>query len=100
MLIGKQDANGTDRIYLATYQRAGANLVKSSEIVISPVFQRAALPAITVKDDGTRRHRRQVEHDRPVYIVFVVAPHPIGKIAVRTSRVAAFRDQIEPCRGS
>ena len=28
-------------------------------------------------------------------IVFVVAPHPIGKIAVRTSRVAAFRGQIE-----
>jgi PEP-CTERM motif len=53
VLIGKQDANGTDRIYLAAYQPVGANLVKSSEIVVSPQGQRAALPAITVKDDGT-----------------------------------------------
>ena len=53
VLIGKQDATGTDRIYLTAFQRTGANLVKSSEIVISPAFQRAALPAITVKDDGT-----------------------------------------------
>ena len=51
-LIGKQDANGTDRIYLAAFQHAGTNLVKASEIVISPAFQRAALPAITVKADG------------------------------------------------
>ena len=28
-------------------------------------------------------------------IGFVVAPYPIGKIAVRTSRIAAFRGQIE-----
>src|ERR1700730_3116837 len=28
-------------------------------------------------------------------IVFVVVPPPIGRIAVRTSRVAAFRGQIE-----
>jgi hypothetical protein len=52
-LIGKQDATGTDRIYLAAFQRVGTNLVKSPEIVISPAFERAALPAITVKADGT-----------------------------------------------
>jgi hypothetical protein len=52
-LIGKRDGSGTDRIYLATYQPVGANLVKTSEIVISPAGERAALPAITVKDDGT-----------------------------------------------
>src|ERR1700732_1414135 len=33
-------------------------------------------------------------------IVFVVAPYPIGKIAVRTSRVAAFRGQIEQGLGT
>jgi hypothetical protein len=53
ILIGKQDVTGTDRIYLAAYQPVGANLVKVSEIVISPAGERAALPAITVKDDGT-----------------------------------------------
>jgi hypothetical protein len=53
VLIGKQDATGTDRIYLATYQRVGASLVKSSEIVVSPAGERAALPAITVKNDGS-----------------------------------------------
>ena len=53
VLIGKQDANGTDRIYLAAYQPLGTNLVKSSEIVVSPAGERAALPAITVKDDGS-----------------------------------------------
>jgi len=53
VLIGKQDAMGTDRIYLAAYQPVGTNLIKSSEIVISPAGQRAALPAITVLDDGT-----------------------------------------------
>jgi PEP-CTERM motif len=52
-LIGKQDANGVDRIYLVSYVSSGANLVQSHEIVVSPVGQRAALPAITVKDDGT-----------------------------------------------
>ena len=53
VLIGKQDGSGTDRIYLVAYQLAGTDLVKSSEIVISPAGERAALPAITVKDDGT-----------------------------------------------
>jgi hypothetical protein len=53
VLIGKQDAMGIDRIYLAAYQALGSSLIKSSEIVISPAGQRAALPAITVSDDGT-----------------------------------------------
>ena len=53
VLIGKQDANGVDRIYLASYVPSGANLVQTHEIVVSPAGQRAALPAITVKDDGT-----------------------------------------------
>jgi hypothetical protein len=52
-LIGKQDANGVDRIYLVSYQAAGANLIQTHEIIVSPAGQRAALPAITVKDDGT-----------------------------------------------
>lgn len=52
-LIGKQDANGVDRIYLVSYQAVGGNLVQTHEIVVSPAGQRAALPAITVKDDGT-----------------------------------------------
>ena len=52
-LIGKQDANGVDRIYLVSYQAVGTNLVQTHEIVVSPAGQRAALPAITVKDDGT-----------------------------------------------
>ena len=53
VLIGKRDGTGTDRIYLAAFQPVGANLVKTSEIVISPAGERAALPAITVKNDGT-----------------------------------------------
>jgi hypothetical protein len=53
VLIGKQDITGTDRIYLVAYQPVGTNLIKSSEIVISPMGERAALPAITVLDDGT-----------------------------------------------
>ena len=53
VLIGKQDATGTDRIYLAAYRNVGANLVKTSEIVISPAGERAALPAITIEDNGT-----------------------------------------------
>ena len=52
-LIGKRDANGVDRIYLVSYQAVGANLVQTHEIVVSPAGQRAALPAITVKDDGS-----------------------------------------------
>jgi hypothetical protein len=52
-LIGKRDANGVDRIYLVSYQAVGASLVQTHEIVVSPAGQRAALPAITVKDDGT-----------------------------------------------
>ena len=52
-LIGKRDANGVDRVYLVSYQAVGANLVQTHEIVVSPAGQRAALPAITVKDDGT-----------------------------------------------
>lgn len=53
VLIGKQDANGVDRIYLASYVPSGANLALTHEIVISPAGQRAALPSITVKDDGS-----------------------------------------------
>jgi hypothetical protein len=53
VLIGKRDGSGTDRVYLAAYQPVGTNLVKTSEIVISPAGERAALPAIAVKDDGT-----------------------------------------------
>jgi hypothetical protein len=53
VLIGKQDASGTNRIYLAAYQLSGSNLVQTSEIVVSPAGQQAALPAITVKADGT-----------------------------------------------
>jgi hypothetical protein len=52
VLIGKQDAAGTDRIYLVAYLAVGNNLVKSSEIVISRAGERAALPAITVAEDG------------------------------------------------
>ena len=52
-LIGKQDASGVDRIYLASYTPSGANLVQTHEIAISTPGQRSALPAITVKDDGT-----------------------------------------------
>ena len=53
VLIGKRDANGVDRIYLASYVPSGANLVQTHEIVVSPAGQRAALPSVTVKDDGT-----------------------------------------------
>jgi hypothetical protein len=53
VLVGKQDASGTDRIYLAAYQAVGATLNKLSEIVVTPAGQPAALPAITVKADGT-----------------------------------------------
>src|SRR5262249_29003199 len=53
VLIGKQDATGTDRIYLVAYRAVGNNLVASSEIAVSPAGERAALPAITVLDDGT-----------------------------------------------
>ena len=53
VLIGKQDATGTDRIYLVAYQAVGNTLVKTSEIAISPGGERAALPAITVLSDGT-----------------------------------------------
>jgi len=53
VLIGKRDANGVDRVYLVSYVASGTNLVQTHEIVVSPAGQRAALPAITVKDDGT-----------------------------------------------
>jgi len=53
VLIGKQDANGVNRIYLASYQAVGNNLVQTHETVISPAGQQAALPAITVKADGS-----------------------------------------------
>ena len=53
VLIGKRDANGVDRVYLVSYVPSGTNLVQTHEIVVSPAGQRAALPAITVKDDGT-----------------------------------------------
>jgi PEP-CTERM motif len=52
-LIGKQDANGVDRVYLVSYQAQGNALVQTHEIVVSPAGERAALPSITVKDDGT-----------------------------------------------
>ena len=53
-LIGKQDGSGVDRIYLESFvPGAGNTLVKTNELVISPAGQRAALPAITVKADGT-----------------------------------------------
>ncbi len=52
-LIGKRDQSGTDRIYLVTYRSVGNNLVQTSEIVVSPADERAALPSITVEDDGT-----------------------------------------------
>jgi len=52
-LIGKQDNAGVDRIYLVSYIAVGNDLVKSNEIVVSPAGERAALPSITVKDDGT-----------------------------------------------
>ena len=53
VLVGKQDGTGTDRIYLDSYLAVGVNLVKTSEIVVSPAFERAALPSLTVKDDGS-----------------------------------------------
>lgn len=53
VLYGAQDNTGTDRIYLREFHPVGATLVGSAPLVISPAFQRAALPAITVKDDGT-----------------------------------------------
>ena len=52
-LIGKQDAAGTDRIYLREFHPSGANLVGSAEIVISPAGQRAAFPSITVLANRT-----------------------------------------------
>ena len=36
-----------------SYVASGTNLVQTHEIIVSPAGQRAALPAITVKDDGT-----------------------------------------------
>ncbi len=51
-LIGKRDASGTDRIYLVAYLAVGANLVQTSEIAVSPAGLRAALPSITVQDNG------------------------------------------------
>jgi hypothetical protein len=53
VLIGKRDANGVDWVYLVSYVPSGTNLVQTHEIVVSPAGQRAALPAITVKDDGS-----------------------------------------------
>jgi len=52
-LIGKQDASGVDRIYLVEFHPSGAGLVASPEIVVSIAGQRAALPSITVLDNGT-----------------------------------------------
>ncbi len=51
-LIGKQDGAGVDRVYLVSYQAVGLNLVQTSEIVISPAGQQAALPSITVLANG------------------------------------------------
>jgi hypothetical protein len=52
-LYGAQDNTGTDRIYLVEFHPVGTNLIASAPLVVSPAFERAALPAITVKDDGT-----------------------------------------------
>src|SRR5207237_10316682 len=41
------------RSYLASYAASGTNLIQTHEIIVSPAGQRAALPSITVKDDGT-----------------------------------------------
>jgi hypothetical protein len=51
-LIGRQDASGVDRIYLASYVPSGTNLIQTHEIAISPTGQRAALPSITVLNNG------------------------------------------------
>jgi hypothetical protein len=53
VLIGKQDASGANRIYLVEFHPAGTSLVASPEIVVSPLGEQAALPAIAVKADGT-----------------------------------------------
>lgn len=51
-LIGKQDAFGIDRIYLIELHPSGSGLVASTPVVVSPAGERAALPSITVLDNG------------------------------------------------
>ena len=51
-MIGKKDGAGVDRVYLVSYQAVGSNLVQTSEVVVSPGGQQAALPSITVLSNG------------------------------------------------
>lgn len=53
VLIGKQDANNVDRVYLVEFHVLGNTLVKGTEIVVSPTGQWGAIPSITVLDNGT-----------------------------------------------
>jgi hypothetical protein len=52
-VIGKRDGSGTDRLFLVEFHPSGGNLVASAAVVISPAGERAALPSITVLDNGT-----------------------------------------------
>ena len=53
-VYGKLDGNGVDRLYLAEFH-PGVNgaLIESTPVLFSVAGQRAALPAITVTDNGT-----------------------------------------------
>ncbi len=53
VLFGKQDAAGTDRIYLVEFHPSGSGLIASTPVVVSPAGERAALPSLTVLDNGT-----------------------------------------------
>lgn len=52
VLIGKQDSSGVDRIYLIELHPSGTTLVASAPVVVSVAGERAALPSITVLDNG------------------------------------------------
>src|SRR5206468_8680486 len=55
VLIGKRDANGVARVYLASYAPSASNFVHTHATVVSPACQPAALPAMTARDAVTDR---------------------------------------------
>ncbi|MEP6755632.1 MAG: PEP-CTERM sorting domain-containing protein [Chthonomonadales bacterium] len=52
-VYGKVDGSGVDRLYIREFHPGGGTLVGSAPVLFSIVGQRAALPSVTVTDNGT-----------------------------------------------
>src|SRR5207249_8774319 len=52
-VYGKLDGNGVDRLFIREFHPSGGTLVGSAPVLFSIPGQRAALPSVTVTDNGT-----------------------------------------------